>query len=401
VRILLVFGRHAYGDQARGESYEYVNFHPALRRLGHQVSFFESFSREPYEDFAKLNRALLKCVEDTSPDVVFFVLMQYEVWIETLRMIRKSGPLLVNWSTDDSWKYQKFSRLIGLEFDLYVTTYSNAVAWYQRDGIGSVHLSQWAASAESLLPPILASECRYLVSFVGAAYGNRPAMVKALGQEGIQVACFGHGWPAGPVEAKRIAEIVRGSQISLNFSEGAHGRRSDQADRQIKARVFEVPGYGGCLLTEQAPHLDRYFRVGDEILTFEGSDELVRNVKYLLAHPERRDAVARRGFERVSQEHTYDRRFEELLRELVKRVGQRRRSSLAWSEFDAVSSRHRVGPILTLLRTVLVTFGTMFWGKQRGPRAARRIVFEMSWRLLGAHTYTASGWPGRMFYKES
>ena len=401
MNILCVFGEHAYGDSARGEGYEYVNFLPAFRRLGHQVSFFESFSREPYKDFTELNHALLKRVEETSPDVVFCVLMQYEVWIETMRLIRRNGPLLVNWSTDDSWKYPMFSRLISSEFDLFVTTYPHVVPWYQRDSIGSVYLSQWGANAETLHSPIPAHECRYEVSFIGAAYGNRPAMVQALCQEGIQVACFGHGWPAGPVEAKRVAEIVRESQISLNFSEGSRKGLAGPLDRQIKARVFEVPGCGGCLMTEQAPHLDRYFQVGEEILTFEGCDELVSTVKSLLAHPERRDAIARQGFERVRLDHTYDRRFEELFSELFKRIGQRPRHPTAWPEFEAVALRHRLSPFLALLRTVIVACASMFWGKQRGPRAARRLVFEMSWRFFGSYTYSATGWPGRMFYRES
>ncbi len=401
MNILCVFGEHAYGDPARGEGYEYVNFLPALQRLGHRVSFFESFSREPYADFAGLNRALLKLVEETSPDVVLCVLMQYEVWIETMRLIRKSGPLLVNWSTDDSWKYLRFSRLIGSEFDLSVTTYPNAVAWYQRDGIGSVYLSQWAANIDSFIPPLPAAACRYLVSFVGAAYGNRPAMIEVLRREGIDVACFGHGWPAGPVDTKRISEIVRASQISLNFSEGSQDAQGGADGRQIKARVFEVPGYGGCLLTEQAPDLNRYFRIGEEILTFEGGDELVGAVKSLLAQPEQRDAIVRRGFERVSKEHTYDRRFDDLLGELARRVAQRPRKPIDWSEFEAVARRHRFGPALKLLRALTVACASLFWGKQRGPRAARRIAFELSWRFFGSHTYTAAGGPGRMFYKES
>lgn len=401
MNILCVFGEHAYGDPARGEGYEYVNFLPALRRLGHRVSFFESFSREPYADFTVLNRALLQRVEETSPDVVFCVLMQYEVWIETMRLIRKSGPLLVNWSTDDSWKYPMFSRLIGTEWDLSVTTYPNAVGWYQCDGIGRVYLSQWAANVETLTPPLSAAACRYPVSFVGAAYGNRPAMVDALRREGIDVACFGHGWPAGPVEAKRISEIVRLSRISLNFSEGARKGTGGTGDRQIKARVFEVPGYGGCLLTEQTPNLEKYFRIGEEVLTFEGRDELVGTVKSLLADSDRRDAIARRGFERVSREHTYDRRFDEVLGALSRQVAQRPRTSIDWPEFEAVARRHRLGPALKLLRTLTVACASLFWGKQRGPRAARRMVFELSWRLFGAQTYTATGWPGRMFYKES
>jgi spore maturation protein CgeB len=401
MRILCVLGQYSYGDPKREEGYEYTNLLPALRRLGHEVAFFESFSRDSYTDFAVLNRTLLERVEEMSPDIVFCVLMQYEVWIETMRLIKRSGPLLVNWSTDDSWKYAMFSKLIGSEFDLFVTTYPNVVPRYHRDSIGSVYLSQWAANAETLFSPISARECRYPVSFVGAAYGNRAAMVKALSREGIQVACFGHGWPAGPVEAKRISEIVRESQISLNFSEGSQKGLEGPIDRQIKARVFEVPGYGGCLLTEQAPHLDKYFRVGEEILTFEGCDELVSTVKSLLAHPERRDTIARRGFERVSREHTYDRRFQELLGELVKRVAQRPRNPIAWLEFEAVARRHRFGPFLALLRSLIVACASMLWGNQRGPRAARRLMFELSWRFFGSYTYTAAGWPGRMFYRES
>ena len=226
-------------------------------------------------------------------------------------------------------------------------------------------------------------------------------MVDALRREGIDVACFGHGWPAGPVEAKQISGIVRSSQISLNFSEGSQKGLGGAGGRQIKARVFEVPGYAGCLLTEQASDLERYFQVGEEILTFEGLDDLVGAVKSLLADSGHRDAIARRGFERVSREHTYDRRFDELLGALTRQFAQRPRAAIDWPEFEAVASRHSFGPALRILRTLIVACASLLWGKQRGPCAARRIVFEQSWRLLSTHTYTAAGWPGRMFYKES
>jgi spore maturation protein CgeB len=99
-----VFGQHAYGDTSRGEGYEYVNFLPAFRRLGHDVSFFDSLTRDSYADFSSLNRALLRRVEETSPDVVLCVLMHYEVWLETIRLIRDSGTIVINWATADSWK---------------------------------------------------------------------------------------------------------------------------------------------------------------------------------------------------------------------------------------------------------------------------------------------------------
>lgn len=400
MNILCVLGEHAYGNPARGEGPEYASFLPGLRRLGHQVHFFESLSRKPYDDFSRLNQALLKRVEETSPDVLFCVLMHYEVWIETIRAIRNNGAWVVNWSTDDSWKYRMFSKLIGSEFDLFVTTYPQMIDRYHRDGINSVCLSQWAANGDTLFPPLPASACRYPVSFVGAAYGNRRAMVERLHHEGIEVACFGHGWPEGPVETKRMAEIIRESQISLNFSDGAHGRL-DAASRQIKARMFEVPGYGGCLLTEEAPNLDQYFHIGEEVLTFEGTDEMVAQVKSLLSCPERRDAIARRGFDRVRRDHTYERRFDELLQELTRRIPRRRALPVDWASFRAAAQSHHIGSTLRVIRSLLVYVASLIWGKVRGPRAARRLAFEVSWRLRGAWTYSAAGWPGRMFYGES
>jgi spore maturation protein CgeB len=293
-----------------------------------------------------------------------------------------------------------FSKLIGSECSLLVTTYPDAVLWYQSDQIG-VHLSQWAANAETLKPPIPARECRYSVSFIGASYGNRSRMIDSLRGEGIDVACFGYGWPEGPVEAERIPEIIRSSQVSLNFSEGSQKGLGEAVGRQIKARVFEVTGSGGCLLTEQTPGLETHFRIGEEILTFEGPQELIASVKLLLADPERRDAIARRGFDRVCREHIYDHRFSNLLGELTRRVANRPRQSIDWPEFESAAGHHTFGVALRMLRSLLVMCASLIWGAQRGPRAARRFVFELSWRLVGARTYTAAGLPGRMFYRES
>ena len=285
MRILCVFGQYNYGDPARGEGVEYSQFLPALRALGHETFFFESFSRMGYHDFAALNGALLKQVEALRPDVVLTVLMMAEVWMESIALMRRAGCRVVNWSTDDSWKYRQFSRLIAKEFDLYATTCPAAAAWYRADGIDNVHLTQWGASASWLAVPKPTRECRYPVSFVGSAYGDRPARIAVLGAAGIAVECFGHGWPSGPVAAERIPEIIRDSVVSLNFSEAGGG-----GGLQIKARVFEVPGAGGMLLTEGAPHLEIYFVQGTEIAQFHDDKQLLQQTRSLLAEPHRRDA---------------------------------------------------------------------------------------------------------------
>jgi spore maturation protein CgeB len=98
MKILCVFGEHNYGNPDRGAGYEYTNFIPALRRLGHDVVFFESLDKSRYNDFSDLNRQLLKSIEKNQPDLIFCVLMNYEIWIETLTMVKNStDALIINW----------------------------------------------------------------------------------------------------------------------------------------------------------------------------------------------------------------------------------------------------------------------------------------------------------------
>jgi len=411
MRVLCVFGQHNYGNPNRGEGYEYTNFIQTLRRLGHEVLFLESWDRGCYSDFRELNRALLHTVEQNHPDVVFAVLTHYEIWLETWEILRDAGiAAIVNWTTDDSWKYAQFSRLVAPAFHAFTTTYPAIYARYQRDGISHVLLTQWAANAASLQPPLPAAECEYPVSFVGTAHGKRRAWVDALHQRGIEVACFGHGWPNGPVAAAAIPQIIRNSVISLNFANSARvwdGVVPRQTN-QIKARTFEVPGAGGFLLTEWADNLERYYMPGREIEVFHNQGELADKIRYYLAHPADRDAIAWAGYERTRAEHTYDQRLPEVLEfALCQREryfecrGVSPTGRIDWDRFEQAAQRHRMDRKLALLRRVLVAACSVLWGPMRGPRAARRLVFELSWRLAGVHTYSAAGWPGRMFYSVS
>src|SRR5215471_16830215 len=117
MRVLCVLAKYNYGDPKRGEGYEYSNFIPALHRLGHEVVFFENWDRQEYPNFAAMNRAFLKAVEDGRPDVILSVQTHYEIWLETWELIRQSGICAtINWATDDSWKYSQFSTFLAPVF---------------------------------------------------------------------------------------------------------------------------------------------------------------------------------------------------------------------------------------------------------------------------------------------
>ena len=406
MKILCVFGQYNYGDPQRGLGYEYCNFIPALKELGHDIVFFESLNKSCYSDFADMNRQLLQMVEREKPDIIFCVLMTYEIWMETLQLIREgSEAALIHWATDDSWKYEQFSRFWVSVFDLYATTYPSAVTKSEKEGLGNVVLSQWAADSTRMKEPICAKDCCYQVSFVGSTYGNRKQWVEALKQRGVDVDTFGYGWPGGPVSAGDIAVIMRESQVSLNFGDSGIvlEKGKPMRSRQIKARVFEVPGAGGLLVTEKAENLEKFFILDEEIVIFDGIDNLVEKIEYLLSHPDKRDAIAQAAYNRTKAEHSYEARFEPLIETAIEQRKKRDtlRKGIDFEGFEIIAQKHRPHMLLYLLKILLLLPCILIWGKPRGTRAARRFLFEFSWRFLGKKTYSATNWAGRIFYKQS
>ena len=58
------------------------------------VVLFDSWDRHAWADFAELNAALLDTVAREQPDVMLFVPMLAEVWLETLEIIKARGDVI-------------------------------------------------------------------------------------------------------------------------------------------------------------------------------------------------------------------------------------------------------------------------------------------------------------------
>lgn len=79
-------------------------------------------------------------------------------------------------------------------------------------------------------------------------------------------------------------------------------------------RPFEVTACGAFCLSEARRDLQRFFKVGTEIVAFHDAEELRRLARYYLSHPdEARDQVAN-ARARVLAENTYEHRARPVLR---------------------------------------------------------------------------------------
>lgn len=393
MKILCVFGQHQYGDVRRGESTEAFSFIPALHALGHDVRLFDSWNKSLYRDFADLNSSLVDLCRQNTPDVILWVALTVEIWLETLDYLRSElGIRIIHWAPDDSWKFSQHSRFVAPHVDLCVTTYAELLPEYRKIEAAAV-ASGWAIPEFWKGEVIPANECRYDVSFVGTAQPVREAMVAALLAQGIEVACFGHGWPAGAVAPESIPEIFRQSRISLNFS-------NSTGTNQVKARVFEVTGAGGFLLTQSAAGLEAVFELGREVAVFTDMEDCAGQIRHYLSSPSVRDQMARAGNNRTLTEYTYVERLRQVLAALPSRPLLPATGAAAGADFEAVVRRHTKPYLLRLLARGLMAVGRFVFGPRRGPRFARRLCFELSWRLAGASTYRSAGFVGRMFYEQ-
>ena len=97
--------------------------------------------------------------------------------------------------------------------------------------------------------PIAFNKCKYDVSFIGKSYFDRKNIINYLKSNNIKVKCFGYGWGTRILKDSEISNIFRLSKISLNFSS------TRGSLKQLKARVFEVTGSGGFLMTEYSDNL--------------------------------------------------------------------------------------------------------------------------------------------------
>ena len=310
-----------------------------LEELGCQVAIFDYRRRRvPWRpgrprlmkrgidlvDQVVMNQQLLRCAKAVRPEVIL-VTKGETLFPRTLTNLRSCGrSVLLNYNADSPFNPVTSSRALLASIPIYNCHF----AWGK-------HLTQplYEAGARRVeyLPfgydPALfhavavgEEERRRYGSDVCFAGTWEPAREHIL-QELVawDLSVWGNMWENVPqdsplrphlkgaaIYAEDLCRRLQSAKIILNFLRA-------QNDGATNMRTFEIPGFGGFLLTTRSTEQCEFFTEGKEIECFGSVEELRAKILYYLTHDDEREAIAHAGHERALAEHTLKHRLKQLL----------------------------------------------------------------------------------------
>ena len=103
-----------------------------------------------------------------------------------------------------------------------------------------------------------------------------------------------------------MPKVFRMSKINLNFT-------IPNINSGIPLRIWDVLGCGGFLLTNYQAEIPYYFKEGEDLVCFDGLEDLCEKVGYYLEHEEERKRIAWNGYRKVREKHSYIERIRTIL----------------------------------------------------------------------------------------
>lgn len=96
------------------------------------------------------------------------------------------------------------------------------------------------------------------------------------------------------------------SKINLNVT-----HRSIESG--IPLRALDILGSGGFLLSNYQPELAQYFVNEEEVVMYEGEEDLLEKTEYYMKQDKKRTEIARNGWEKVQKQFSYEMQVERML----------------------------------------------------------------------------------------
>lgn len=291
---------------------------------------------------------------------------------EAIDEIRAMGITTVNWYCNGSYQLQLVAD-ISPHYDWCLVPEKFRLPDYQALGARPIYCQE-AANPAIYHPVDIARE--FNVTFVGQAYGERPAYIRYLLDQGVDVRVWGYGWvkhsaavsdrrreiarigrkllsrEGWQIAGRRLQRLLKGTvvgvmqtvsgtslppqiiggllsdeemirmysrtKINLGFSSCGGTHQTGERILQVRLRDFEVPMSGGFYMVEQMDELEEFYRIGEEIVCYSDPADMVDKIRYYLSHDSERERIRQAGYQRCLRDHTWQKRLAGALQQMAR-----------------------------------------------------------------------------------
>ena len=328
----------------------------------------------------KLNQELLSTARTLRTtgrlDLIFFVVYDDFLLVETARQLQQLNIPMVNYHVDMAFQWYRVIRTAPYFDVLAVAQMTNAD--HLRPYAQQIHWMPMAANPRYYFRDRhQTSLYQHSVSFVGSFNPYRRALLADCISQGITPVVYGRGWTAaapspytfswdaykvchdlryyaaprwkadgvesvlGPIRRKysrqssfeplkdadvrgpcletALPDIFAESQVNLGFSDtGWHSGTEVQRSHNLQCRLrdFEVPMAGGFYLVQEAPDHSQYYKLGKEIVTWSEPGDFIEKALFYSRNPQVAEKVREAGQKRALGEHTWQHRFDRLFEQV-------------------------------------------------------------------------------------
>lgn len=229
--------------------------------------------------------------------------------------LREKNVVSVGISLSDPDVYPYNGKIYADRFDLFFTNSKYSYLNEYDHSKVNIGIMPFAASLKHhyYMPDV---KRKYDVVVIAHAREDRISVIEKISKV-CSVGTYGNGWKhsLGVVNGNAHVQAINSGRMYLSFAKTVAGFDN------VKVGLFEAMACNQVVITSYMDELQDYFEIGREILCYKSEEELCDIISYYRVHEEEREQIRQRGYDRFLKEHTYVKRWNEVIQSVYEKKG--------------------------------------------------------------------------------
>jgi spore maturation protein CgeB len=295
-------------------NYRKSTFSPKLHLAKFYVPGFLSW------DIKRINQRLIDLVSNECFDLIL-IFKAENIFPETIKIIKeKSGAVIASWMADDPFCFENIKNSL-IHYDYYFIWDSWYLPLLESAGVKkAIYLPLY--TIPEVYKKVEQTEGEKLtyrsdLVFVGEWRPDRERILNQLIDFNIKI--YGGGW----LENSRIPKEYLHKEVTISEMNKIYNAckiilniHHQWGKNDANFRTFETLGSGAFLIDERKRDIVSILKEDEEIVLYNGIDELKEKIDYFLGHEDEREKIANRGSKIVNKKHTLTKRYEKLFKSI-------------------------------------------------------------------------------------